>query len=160
MTCIRFVATLCLTLGLTPVFAATPLDLGTQLSASERKAFVSGAPVQLGQESFQIVSPAIAAKSASGYGSNETWVVNDRGVVGRNANEVLVGQIDPNLVKTVADSGALPRVAAATYNPTTRISSLRFGSFADAVKARAVLASRLSGASVTVPVQYDRPKMR
>lgn len=135
------------------------VQLGQTLSSAEQEALTSGSPVQLDKQQFRIVTPAVRARSV-GASSSETWLVNELGVVGRSAHEVLVGQADTAAVQALVGSGILPAVVQAAYSEHLRLSTLRFGSFTDAVRARALLLPRLPGASVTVPVQYETPRKR
>lgn len=147
-----------LALGLLQACLGHAAELGQPLPAPERSSL--SAPLQLGAEHFQTLSPRAQAPSTAGHSaaSGEAWVVNGQGIVGRSSLDVLVGQIDPAQVQAAVVAGGLPRVLEAVYNPNTRISRLHFASFADTVHARNLLVQRLPGASITVPVQYNRPR--
>lgn len=138
---------------------AGPVQPGQELTPAERSALTDGSTVQMESQHFHILTPAARPKSA-GAASGETWLVNDQGVVGRSTHEVLVAQVDSAAVQAVVASGVLPSVVQASYSGPMRLSTLRFASFADAVRARTLLAQRLVGASITVPVQYDAPRAR
>lgn len=139
---------------------ASAVELGQTLSSTEQQTLTAGSPVQLGKQQFRIVTPAVRPRSTA-TNQGETWLVNEQGVVGRSDNVVLVGQADTAAVEAVVAGGTLPTVVQATYNAALHMSTLRFGSFADAVQARSVLAQRLpTTASVTVPVQYTSPTKR
>lgn len=138
---------------------AGPLQPGQELSPAERSALTDGSTVQMESQHFHILTPAARPKSA-GAANGETWLVNDQGVVGRSTHEVLVAQADSAAVQAVVASGVLPAVVQVSYSGPMRLTTLRFASFADAVRARTVLVQRLPSADVTVPVQYDAPRAR
>lgn len=154
----QFAAILAATCGLAAAHAAD-LKPGQRLTAEERKNLASSSHVRLGEENFQLVPPKSRLKAAA-PGNEETWVVNSQGVVGRSSNEVMVGQIDVDAVRAALTAHDLPPVVNVQYYAANRISAIRFANFADAVRARDLLANRLPGASVTVPVQYSRPRAR
>lgn len=147
-----------LLLSISSVTCAADLQLGQKLTAKERQALLSSATLQLGQERFQIMPSHAAPKHAAK--PTQTWVVNSQGVVGLSLHLVVVGQANTSVVRAALNAGNLPKPVEVRYNDTTHISHLRYASFADAVRARNVLAPRLPGASVTVPVQYSRPRKR
>lgn len=135
---------------------AQNVQLGQKLNAAERAQWAQGHAVRMEGEQFQVLTPQRAPQGADPQ--RETWVVNELGVVGLSRHEVLVAQVDTAAVQALVASGVLPSVLQESYNPSTRIATLRFASFAQAVQARAALAGRLPGASVTVPVQYQNPR--
>ncbi len=138
---------------------AGPLQPGQELTPAERDTLTDGSTVQMEKQHFRVIVPAARPKSA-GATNGETWLVNEQGVVGRSTHEVLVAQADSAAVQAVVASGVLPALVQVSYNGPTRLTTLRFANFADAVRARSVLAQRLPSAEVTVPVQYDAPRAR
>lgn len=153
----HFAALLSYLFAAASVSAAT-LSLGQTLSAAERQNLVSASAVQLGSERFVPLSAKLTPKNATP--SNETWVLNSQGVVGRSSHEVMIGQVDIEQVKTALSSSDMPKMLSAHYYAATQISSIRFASLADAARASELLATRLPKASVTVPVQYSSPRAR
>jgi hypothetical protein len=138
--------------------SAASLNLGQTLSAAERQSLTSGNPVQLGQEQFVPISPKLTPKNSSP--NSETWLLNSQGVVGRSNHEVMVGQIDTEQVKAALTARDMPKLVSAHYYASTQISNLRYANLADAARASTLLSSRLPKASITVPVQYSRPRAR
>lgn len=127
---------------------AADLKLGQQLPLTQVKSLTQQV-LTVGKSTLRVI----------GVTKEGTMVANEIGVVGLSRNEVLVSGVKPQQVKEAAQRLGL-KTETAGYYDSTGLSSLRFASIGDAAQARTLLRSALSGASVSLPVQYAEVKSR
>ena len=127
---------------------ANDIKLGQQLPLTQVKSLTQQV-LTIGKGKLRIL----------GVTQEGTMVANELGVVGISYNDVLVSGVSPQQVKDAVHRLGLKPQAAGYYD-STGLSSLRFASLSDAAQARTSLRSALSGASVSLPVQYAEVKPR
>lgn len=127
---------------------AADLKLGQQLPLTQVKSLTQQV-LTVGKSTLRVI----------GVTKEGTMVANEIGVVGLSRNEVLVSGVKPQQVKEAVQRLGL-KTETAGYYDSTGLSSLRFASIGDAAQARTLLRSALSGASVSLPVQYAEVKSR
>ena len=143
-----------------PVLAADP-TVGSRLSAQQLSQLKGTSQVQLGGQAFHVLPGEPGgprAKSASGVDaatSGRSLVVNEQGRVGETRHALIVSRVAPDTVRQAAGQlGLRPR--SASYDAHTGISSLRFTSFEETVRARERLRTLLPPeADVDVPIRYS-----
>jgi len=163
------------------IFAQSKYELGTKLSPAEISA--------LGNlKSFSVSSGTSAASSASAAAANQNdptrkisaagsiaarqatyrivsassggggYVIDDRGQVGKCDGVVLISGIATDLAKKAFDPYQASIVSVKVYD-NLKIVSATFSNLADAANARNELATKLTGATVSLPVIFDVPKL-
>jgi hypothetical protein len=95
--------------------------------------------------------------SASSGGGG--YVIDDRGQVGKCDGVVLISGIATDLAKKAFDPYQASIVSVKVYD-NLKIVSATFSNLADAANARNELATKLTGATVSLPVIFDVPKLQ
>lgn len=113
----------------------------------------------VGSSALAVLSSDKGVTAKSAEGSGITTVVNDKGVVGVSRNEVLVAQISTQMVRSQA-AALLSAAKTVTYYDTMQITSVRYGTFADAVAGREKLQTLFPKAQVSLPIEYQQRKPR
>jgi hypothetical protein len=143
-----------------PVHASP--EVGKQLSATEL-ANLQGQVNHKVNGRVLIQLPSVASHAQANGNANTatptSWVVNENGVVGRSRNEVLVARLSTQDVREKLGSLASAPVSI-QYFDHMDITSLRFGTLAQAVAAREQLQTLLPKGQVSLPVQFHQPKLR
>lgn len=140
---------------------ATPTPVvGTRLSPAEVSALGAATRYTVGGVLVTVLPTAnggLTTKSTDG--SPTTSVVNASGVVGISRNEVLIAQMPTAAVRSQA-AALLSTAKSVTYYDHMQITSVRYGSFGEAVAGREKLQAALSKAKVTLPIEYQQRKPR
>ena len=140
---------------------ATPSPVvGSRLLPAEVAALGGTTRYTVGQALVTVLpagSGGMVVKSTDG--SPSTSVVNASGVVGVSRNEVLIAQMPTATVRSQA-AALLSAAKSVTYYDHMQITSVRYGSFGEAVAGREKLQAVLSKAQVTLPIEYQQRKLR
>ena len=165
------------------VFAQSKYELGTKLSPAEISALgnLKSFSVSSGTSTASSASAVAAANqndptrkisaagsisarqatyrivSASSGGGG--YVIDDRGQVGKCDGVVLISGIATDLAKKAFDPYQASIVSVKVYD-NLKIVSATFSNLADAANARNELATKLTSATVTLPVIFDVPKVQ
>jgi hypothetical protein len=86
-------------------------------------------------------------------------LVNEQGVVGRSANEVIIAN-SPIVQTKLRIASYLSKTVSVDYVDNMKITVLRFSAIADAAKAVAELRTAMPDARITLPVVYSIPRPR
>lgn len=139
---------------------ANAAAVGTRLSPAEVSAMGATTRYSIGSALVTVLpatSGGLTTKSTDG--SPTTAVVNASGVVGVSRNEVLIAQVPPATVRSQA-AALLALAKTVTYYDQMQITSVRYGSFGEAVAGREKLQAVLPKAKVTLPIEYQQRKPR
>jgi hypothetical protein len=88
-----------------------------------------------------------------------TMLVNEQGVVGRSANEVVIAN-SPTEQTKLRIASYLSKTVSIDYVDNMNITVLRFSTIADAAKAVAELRTAMPDARITLPVISSIPRPR
>ncbi|MCE7529609.1 hypothetical protein [Polynucleobacter sp. IMCC 29146] len=161
------------------VFAQSKYELGTKLSPAEISALgnLKSFSVSSGTSSASAVAAAnqndptrkisaagsISARQAtyrivSASSGGGGYVIDDRGQVGKCDGVVLISGIATDLAKKAFDPYQASIVSVKVYD-NLKIVSATFSNLAEAANARNELATKLTGATVSLPVIFDVPQL-
>lgn len=142
-----------------PAAAGTGLVIGTHVTPSELSALGTTGQYNVGGSALNVLPAEKGVTAKSTEGPSTTTVVNDKGVVGVSRNEVLIAQVSTQVVRSQG-SALLAAAKTVTYYDTMQITSVRYGTFADAVTGREKLQTMFPKAQVTLPIEYHQRKPR
>jgi hypothetical protein len=147
--CALFIGLIAMTSGL----AQTTPPIGSTLTASEMETAKTKTQIQDGKRVLWVLS---TGKSSSGP---VTMLVNEQGVVGRSANEVVIAN-SPTEQTKLRITSYLSKTISVDYVDNMNITVLRFSAIADAAKAVAELRTVMPDARITLPVVFSIPRPR
>ncbi len=147
--CALFIGLIAMTSGL----AQTIPPIGSTLTASDMETAKTKTQIQDGKSVLWVLS---TGRSSSGP---LTMLVNEQGVVGRSANEVIIANSPIEQTKLRITS-YLSKTVSVDYVDNMKITVLRFSAIADAAKAVAELRTAMPDARITLPVVYSIPRPR
>ena len=147
--CALFIGLIAMTSGL----AQTTPPIGSTLTASEMETAKTKTQIQDGKRVLWVLS---TGKSSSGP---LTMLVNEQGVVGRSANEVVIAN-SPTEQTKLRITSYLSKTISVDYVDNMNITVLRFSAIADAAKAVAELRTVMPDARITLPVVFSIPRPR
>ena len=147
--CALFIGLIAMTSGL----AQTTPPIGSTLTAYEMETAKTKTQIQDGKRVLWVLS---TGKSSSGP---LTMLVNEQGVVGRSANEVVIAN-SPTEQTKLRITSYLSKTISVDYVDNMNITVLRFSAIADAAKAVAELRTVMPDARITLPVVYSIPRPR
>lgn len=143
--------------------AEPQLALGKKLSPEELQK-LQGSDIKLDDQSFKIIteqtSTSTPSKRTQTTTSNpKTFVADDRGIVGVSQNIVIISEISPTKVRSVAKH-IINTTKAVQYYDHLNVSSLQFRTFKQAIVARNELVKLLPNAQVTLPIKFSEDLIR
>ena len=147
--CAVFIGLIAMTSGL----AQTTPPIGSTLTASEMETAKTKTQIQDGKRVLWVLS---TGKSSSGP---LTMLVNEQGVVGRSANEVVIAN-SPTEQTKLRITSYLSKTISVDYVDNMNITVLRFSAITDAAKAVAELRTVMPDARITLPVVFSIPRPR
>jgi hypothetical protein len=147
--CALFIGLIAMTSGL----AQTTPPIGSTLTASEMETAKTKTQIQDGKRVLWVLS---TGKSSSGP---VTMLVNEQGVVGRSANEVVIAN-SPTEQTKLRITSYLSKTISVDYVDNMNITVLRFSAIADAAKAVTELRTVMPDARITLPVVFSIPRPR
>jgi hypothetical protein len=147
--CALFIGLIAMTSGL----AQTTPPIGSTLTASEMETAKTKTQIQDGKRVLWVLS---TGKSSSGP---LTMLVNEQGVVGRSANEVVIAN-SPTEQTKLRITSYLSKTISVDYVDNMNITVLRFSAIADAAKAVTELRTVMPDARITLPVVFSIPRPR
>jgi hypothetical protein len=147
--CTLFIGLIAMTSGL----AQTTPPIGSTLTASEMETAKTKTQIQDGKRVLWVLS---TGKSSSGP---LTMLVNEQGVVGRSANEVVIAN-SPTEQTKLRITSYLSKTISVDYVDNMNITVLRFSAIADAAKAVTELRTVMPDARITLPVVFSIPRPR
>ena len=133
--------------GLT--YAQSNYELGTTLTPAQISALGPLKAFTVGTMSFRI----LAAGNRSG-----TYVINDQGKIGICNGEVLISGVPTDQAKKALSSYQSSIVSTTVYDSLKMVSA-KFSSLQEAANARNELATTLTGATLTMPITFNLPKV-
>ena len=156
---LRFFAfLLCLGSGLAHS-APESLRVGMTLSANQvtqisgRELLVHGKPLKV------VSTPQGNRLKEATETAESSFVINDRGQVGRSLNEIIITRVSAEQVQQ-AVSALKTAPASIRHYEHLNSSSLRFATFDQAVAAQTQMKSLLPQAAVALPIEYHRRNLR
>ncbi|MBN9477165.1 MAG: hypothetical protein ABS43_00920 [Bordetella sp. SCN 67-23] len=88
--------------------------------------------------------------------SQDTLVLNEQGVVGKSANEIVVAEASAGVQAVIEQTQ--PRPVSVKHYEATGITVATYADFAQAVEALRALKAALPSAKVGLPVLFTRPQ--
>ena len=135
-------------IAMTSSLAQTTPPIGSTLTASEMETAKTKTQIQDGKRVLWVLS---TGRSSSGP---LTMLMNEQGVVGRSANEVVIAN-SPTEQTKLRITSYLSKTVSVDYVDNMNITVLRFSAIADAAKAVAELRTAMPDARVSLPVTYS-----
>ena len=133
--------------GLT--YAQSNYELGTTLTPAQISALGPLKSFTVGAMSFRI----LAAGNRSG-----TYVINDQGKIGICNGEVLISGVPIEQAKKALSAYQSSIVSTTVYDSLKMVSA-KFSTLPEAANARNELATILTGATLTMPITFNLPKV-
>jgi len=133
--------------GLT--YAQSNYELGTTLTPAQISALGPLKSFTVGAMSFRI----LAAGNRSG-----TYVINDQGKIGICNGEVLISGVSTDQAKKALSAYQSSIVSTTVYDSLKMVSA-KFSTLPEAANARNELATILTGATLTMPITFNLPKV-
>ena len=133
--------------GLT--YAQSNYELGTTLTPAQISALGPLKSFTVGTMSFRI----LAAGNRSG-----TYVINDQGKIGVCNGEVLISGV-PTAQAKKALSAYQSSIVSTTVYDSLKMVSAKFSNLQEAANARNELATTLTGATLTMPITFNLPRV-
>ena len=133
--------------GLT--YAQNNYELGTTLTPAQISALGPLKSFTVGTMSFRI----LAAGNRSG-----TYVINDQGKIGICNGEVLISGVSTDQAKKALSAYQSSIVSTTVYDSLKMVSA-KFSTLPEAANARNELATILTGATLTMPITFNLPKV-
>jgi hypothetical protein len=131
------------------VYAQSNYELGTTLTPAQISALGPLKSFTVGTMSFRI----LAAGNRSG-----TYVINDQGKIGICNGEVLISGVPTDQAKKALSAYQSSIVSTTVYDSLKMVSA-KFNSLQEAANARNELATTLTGATLTMPITFNLPKV-
>ena len=131
------------------VYAQSNYELGATLTPAQISALGTLKSFTVGAMSFRI----LAAGNRSG-----TYVINDQGKIGICNGEVLISGVSTDQAKKALSAYQSTIVSTTVYDSLKMVSA-KFSSLPEAANARNELATTLVGATVTLPITFNLPKV-
>jgi hypothetical protein len=131
------------------VYAQSNYELGTTLTPAQISALGPLKSFTVGTMSFRI----LAAGNRSG-----TYVINDQGKIGICNGEVLISGVPTGQAKKALSAYQSSIVSTTVYDSLKMVSA-KFNSLQEAANARNELATTLTGATLTMPITFNLPKV-
>ena len=133
--------------GLT--YAQSNYELGTTLTPAQISALGPLKSFTVGTMSFRI----LAGGNRSG-----TYVINDQGKIGICNGEVLISGVSTDQAKKALSAYQSSIVSTTVYDSLKMVSA-KFSGIQEAANARNEIANTLVGATVTLPITFNLPKV-
>jgi hypothetical protein len=131
------------------VYAQSNYELGATLTPAQISALGTLKSFTVGTISFRILP---GGKGVS------TYVINDQGKIGICNGEVLISGVSTDQAKK-ALSAYQSSITSTTVYDSLKMVSAKFSSLPEASNARNELATTLVGATVTLPITFNLPKV-
>ena len=121
---------------------------------------ISGRELLVHGKPLKVVSTAQGNRLKQATETAESsFVINDRGQVGRSLNEIIITRVSAEQVQQ-AVSALKTAPASIRHYEHLNSSSLRFATFEQAVAAQTQMKSLLPQAAVALPIEYHRRNLR
>jgi hypothetical protein len=133
--------------GLT--YAQTNYELGATLTPAQISALGPLKSFTVGKMSFRILP---GGKGAS------TYVINEQGKIGLCNGEVLISGVPTDQAKKALSAYQSSIVSTTVYDSLKMVSA-KFSGIQEAANARNELATTLVGATLTMPITFNLPKV-
>ena len=133
--------------GLT--YAQSNYELGTTLTPAQISALGPLKSFTVGTMSFRI----LAAGNRSG-----TYVINDQGKIGICNGEVLISGVPIDQAKKALSAYQSSIISTTVYDSLKMVSA-KFSNLQEAANARNELATTLTGATLTMPITFNLPRV-
>ena len=133
--------------GLT--YAQSNYELGTTLTPAQISALGPLKSFTVGTMSFRI----LAAGNRSG-----TYVINDQGKIGVCNGEVLISGVPIDQAKKALSAYQSSIISTTVYDSLKMVSA-KFSNLQEAANARNELATTLTGATLTMPITFNLPRV-
>jgi hypothetical protein len=131
------------------VYAQSNYELGATLTPAQISALGTLKSFTVGKMTFRILP---GSKGAS------TYVMNDQGKIGLCNGEVLISGVPTDQAKK-ALSAYQSSIASTTVYDSLKMVSAKFSSLQEAANARNEIANTLVGATVTLPITFNLPRV-
>jgi hypothetical protein len=140
-------------IAMTSSLAQTTPPIGSSLTAPEMETAKTKTQIQDGKRVLWVLS--IGGSPSSPF----TMLVNEQGVVGRSANEVIIANSSTDQTKLKV-TFYLSKTISVNYFDHLNTTVLRFSAIADAAKVVAELRTAMPDARISLPVVYSIPRPR
>ena len=131
------------------VYAQSNYELGTTLTPPQISALGTLESFTVGKMTFRILP---GSKGVSSY------VVNNQGKIGLCNGEVLISGVPTDQAKKALSAYQSSIVSTTVYDSLKMVSA-KFSSLQEAANARNQLATTLVGATLTMPIIFNLPKV-